>query len=231
MRSYVQNIFAFILIALLISGCRFPGSGGSLTFAGTVEVTEHALSLPVAARLESVSVEEGQTVHKDQLLACSDRFAQTKKDYERLETLYRTGGTDLQTLEHAHLAVKDQCIESPVDGEVLVKVRQHGETVSAGSPIVILGQTAAPWVKLYIPENKVQQVRAGQKAHIRLDGTHRDLAGEVFYISPKAEFTPRNAQTAEERVTQTFLVKVRFLDPSAHAHPGVFADVRLETAA
>jgi HlyD family secretion protein len=49
----------------------------------------------------------------------------------------------------------------------------------------------------------------------------------VSYISPKAEFTPRNVQSVEERVTQTFAVKIKLSNARQDVHPGVSADVEL----
>ena len=214
-------------LCFFLSSCNHLFSGNELKFSGTVEVTEHSLSFPVPARISEINAEEGSDVKKGDILAVSDRYEQTKKDYQRLEALLKIGGADSQTAEHAKLAMEDQKIESPVDGEILVKAHQSGETLTAGSPVLILGEIASPWIRLYIPEGKIQNVKKGQKAVIRLDGTNKNIHGEVFYVSPKAEFTPRNIQTAEERVTQTFLVKVRLLDNNL-AHPGVFGNVTLE---
>jgi len=47
-------------------------------------------------------------------------------------------------------------------------------------------------------------------------------------VAPKAEFTPRNVQTEEERVTQTFAVKVMLDEVEPYLRPGVTAEVRLD---
>ena len=66
----------------------------------------------------------------------------------------------------------------------------------------------------------------GQKVTLSFDGLTQTYNGHVRYIATKAEFTPRNVQTAEERVTQAFAVKVAVDDAGLQAHPGVAADVR-----
>jgi HlyD family secretion protein len=89
------------------------------------------------------------------------------------------------------------------------------------------------WVRIYIPENRVGAVSLGQRAAISTD-TYPDkrYAGEVTYIAPQAEFTPKNVQTAEERVRLVYSTKVRVTeDPGLELKPGMPADVRLEVAA
>ena len=50
----------------------------------------------------------------------------------------------------------------------------------------------------------------------------------MSYIASQAEFTPRNVQTEEERITQTFAVKVTLDDPPEYLRPGVAADVTIQ---
>jgi HlyD family secretion protein len=77
----------------------------------------------------------------------------------------------------------------------------------------------------------VSRIKMRQAATIRVDGLDQDFKGYVTFIAPKAEFTPRNVQTPEERVTQTFGVKVRIEKPEPWLRPGVSADVVFQHAA
>lgn len=196
--------------------------------SGTLEMTEHSLGAPMPGRIAQLLIEEGSTVKKGQLIATLDHYDQAKKDYDRLESMLRSGGIDKQSVEHAWLSMKDQEISSPVDGVVLVKVREVGEVVTAGQAVAVIGDPSDRWVKVFVPEGKINQVKLGQKAKLRFDGLKQPVFGTVSYIAPKAEFTPRNVQTAEERVTQTFAVKIRLDGGQDGAHPGVSADVELE---
>ena len=99
--------------------------------------------------------------------------------------------------------------------------------VAAGSPLLVIGDSAALWVRVYVPEGQVNRVTLGQPAEVRFDGIERAFKGHVSFVAPKAEFTPRNVQTAEERVTQAFAVKVLLDERDARLRPGVAADVLL----
>ena len=136
-----------------------------------------------------------------------------------------------QAVEQAELAMKDQRAVSPVDGVVLTKVHETGEVVGGGSPVLVVGDRSHLWVKLFVPEGYINRVRFAQEATVRFDGLARAFKGRVSFISPDAEFTPRNVQTPEERVTQTFAVKVTLEETENFLRPGVAADVDLPLTA
>ena len=64
------------------------------------------------------------------------------------------------------------------------------------------------WANVYVDEPLVPRVTLGQAATIFTDAGGPGIEGTVTFISPKAEFTPRNVQTAEERSKLVFRVKV-----------------------
>lgn len=212
----------------LLSGCDRILGNSHLKLSGTLELTEHTLGARTAGRLATLLVDDGDDVRRGQLLGTLDRYDQAKRDYERLVHLFERGGASQQEVEHAQLAVEDQQVVSPVDGVVLVKVREQGEIVAAGSPIIVIGDRRQLWVRLYVPEGRINQVHLRQSASVRFDGVDRAFTGHVSFIAPSAEFTPRNVQTAEERITQTFAVKVTLDEPAPFLRPGVAADVAID---
>lgn len=217
------------MLTLVFAGCGINSGAGDMSFSGTVEVTEHALGAKVAGRLITLNADEGQAVRQGDLVATLDRFEQNKRDYERLRVLAKQGAATQKELEHAALAVDDQQIISPVDGVVLVKVHETGETLTAGSPVVVVGDRSNLWVRVYVPEGKINRIKPGQEAELTFDGIKEKFRGHVILIAPRAEFTPRNVQTAEERITRTFGVKVIIDRPPDYLRPGVNADVVIHT--
>lgn len=211
---------------LLVGGCGSKPDAFSTRYAGTLELTEHVLGSRAAGRLTSVNVKEGDVLRAGQVLATMDRYEQNLKDYERLKELFNTGGANAQELEHAKLAVEDQQIISPVDGVVLLKTAETGEILPAGAGVVVVGNKADQWVKIFMPEGVIGQVKLGQPAKIYVDGIAKPYEGRISFIATKAEFTPRNVQTPEERVTQVFAVKVKLDSSDEHLHPGVGSDVQ-----
>lgn len=225
----VKPVFpaAVAMLLLLAVSCQQIFNHASLSYSGTLEMTEHSVGARVAGRLVSLLVEEGDEVKKGQLIGTLDRCEQAKRDYDRVKALYNEGGTDEQSVEYAKLAMEDQQVVSPVDGVVLLKVHEAGEIVAQGGAVAVIGDRSKIWVRVYVPEGAINRVRLGQKATLRFDGLKKTCKGRVSFIAPKAEFTPRNVQTPEERVTQTFAVKVTIEDPEPFLRPGVASDVSI----
>lgn len=122
-------------------------------------------------------------------------------------------------------------ISAPFSGIVTVRHREPGETVAPGLPVVTLMNPQDRWVRIYVREDQVGRVQIGQTARITSD-SHPEKAypGRVTFIASEAEFTPRNVQTAEDRVKLVYAIKVAVIgDAALHLKAGVPADVVLET--
>lgn len=123
-------------------------------------------------------------------------------------------------------------VHAPFGGIVTVRHREPGETVAPGVPVLTLMNPDDRWVRIYVPENRIGQVRLGAKATITSDSfAGKTYGGEVVFIASVAEFTPKTVQTSEERVKLVYAVKVRVAsDPGLELKPGMPADVRLDDA-
>ncbi len=216
-----------IVIFIIVSSGIDLWKQKHLNLSGTLELTEHSLGARVAGRLSKLLVDEGQPVKKGQLLATLDRYDQAKRDYDRALQLFNQGGATKQSLEQAELTLGDQEILSPADGVVLLKVREEGEILSAGATVVDIGDRSKLWIKIYVPEGLINRVRMDQPAMVTVDGIKKAFKAHVSFIAAQAEFTPRNVQTSEERITQTFAVKVTLDETADYLRPGVAADVKL----
>lgn len=220
----------FPVLMLAAAGCG-PARNGSMRLSGTLEMTEHSIGARVPGIVTTLNVDEGSAVKKGDLIATLDRYEQTKKDYERALQLkkdnYAIGDREVEQYE---LDFNDQQIRSPIDGVVLEKTRELGEVVQPGGPIVVIGNPADLWVRIYVPEGKVGCIQMKQPATIHFDGIPAPYKGRISFIATDAEFTPRNIQTPEERVTRTFSVKIAVEEPSAQLHSGMSATVELPYA-
>lgn len=227
MNRRVLSFIFFIVICCGLGACRDRKLESLYHFSGTLELTEHGVGFPAQGRVATLYVDEGDKVEVGQLLGYLDRYPLAKREYQRLADLLRHGGTNQQAVEEAEQAMLDQRALSPVTGVVLTKVHETGEVVGSGSALVIIGDRSQLWVRIFVPEGLINRVKMGQSATIRFDGLSEDFTGKVGFIAPEAEFTPRNVQTPEERVTQTFAVKVYLEHAPEFLRPGVPADVFL----
>ncbi len=129
-------------------------------------------------------------------------------------------------------ALDNMVLLAPMDGIVTLRHREPGATVGPGAPVFTLMNPANRWVRIYVPENRVGQVRLGTPAAITTDSfPGKTYPGEVVFIASQAEFTPKTVQTTEERVKLVYAVKVRVSgDSGFELKPGMPADVRLDGA-
>ena len=117
---------------------------------------------------------------------------------------------------------------APFDGFVTVKDVEEGEFVQAGTPVITMAQLDRVWVKTYVPETRLGHVRLGQQAEVISDTfPGKTYPGTVTYISPRAEFTPKNVQTKEERVKLVYRIKVTLENPNQELKAGMPVDVHL----
>jgi len=119
-------------------------------------------------------------------------------------------------------------LRAPFSGFVTVKDVEEGEYVQPGTPVITLAELDRVWVKTYVPETQLGRVRLGQKAQVVSDTfPDKRYEGTVTFISPEAEFTPKNVQTREERVKLVYRIKVTLENPRQELKPGMPVDVLL----
>lgn len=102
----------------------------------------------------------------------------------------------------------DATVESPVSGIVTEKLVEVGEIVAPRAPALVIVDLDRAWADVFVPEPAVPQITLGQGATVFTDDGGPGIQGTIGYISPKAEFTPRNVQTAEERSKLVYRVRI-----------------------
>jgi len=120
----------------------------------------------------------------------------------------------------------DAVLQSPVAGVVTSKLADAGETIAPRAPVVVVTDLDHAWANVYVDEPAVPRLKLGQKLAIVTDAGQR-LEGTITFISPKAEFTPRNVQTAEERSRLVYRIKVSADNRDGVLKPGMPVEVEL----
>ncbi len=116
---------------------------------------------------------------------------------------------DVVTAQIASLekGITDATLQSPVAGIVTEKLVEVGEVIAPRAPALVVVDLDHAWADVFVPEPTVPQIRIGQAATVFTDAGGAGIGGTISYISPKAEFTPRNVQTAEERSKLVYRVR------------------------
>jgi len=103
-------------------------------------------------------------------------------------------------------------IRVPVSGTILEKYIANGEIAAPGKPLFKMANLEYMELKAYISGGQLSSIALGQDVKIKIDGADDKLleyTGKVTWISDQAEFTPKNIQTREERISQVYAMKVK----------------------
>lgn len=111
----------------------------------------------------------------------------------------------IATLEKA---VNDATITAPVTGVVTTTVADEGELIQPRAPLLIITDLDHAWANVYVDEPVVPRLRVGDAATLFTDAGGPGVPGTISYISERAEFTPRNVQTADDRSKLVYRIKV-----------------------
>jgi len=123
--------------------------------------------------------------------------------------------------------LRDAQVVSPVGGIVTGKLADEGELVAIRTPLVTITDLDHAWANLFVPEPLIPRVKIGQNATVYTDAGGSGIPGKVTFISPKAEFTPRNVQTADERSKLVYRIKVTVDNSQGVLKQGMPVDAEL----
>lgn len=126
----------------------------------------------------------------------------------------------------AQTAVDDLRVVSPIDAVVTSRFANVGEVVNAGMPLLELVDLDRLYLKVYVPEKEIGKVRRGLPARIHTDAfPNEPFDATVRYISSRAEFTPKEVQTPDERTKLVYEVRLYLeRNPQHRLTPGLPAD-------
>lgn len=186
---------------------------------------------------------------KSTYLYALSQFAKDKALFERRKTLSTSGGVsieDFQNSEYANdssfalleaasadlaiaeLHLNDTKVFAPTKGVILTRIREPGSMAKAGDPICTLSISDPVWARCFIPEPLLGEVVPGMKAEIYTDSQNGKVyQGQVGFISPVAEFTPKNVETTNLRTDLVYRIRVIVENPDYGLRQGMPVTVKL----
>ena len=133
-------------------------------------------------------------------------------------------------LAAAQATRSDLVLVAPVSGIVLGRHAEIGEVVPPGTPVMTVGESTKPWVRVYVSAGDAARLTVGGPASAILDDLPgRQFPGRVASVATKAEFTPRVALTEDERADLLFAVRVDLDDSTGTLKPGLPVTVKFRT--
>jgi HlyD family secretion protein len=122
--------------------------------------------------------------------------------------------------------IQEMKIVAPTDSILEVLSVKVGDVLPANREVATLILPQRLWVRVYVPEPWLGLIKLNDPVRVRVDSfPGRDFSGAVEQINRKAEFTPRNVQTVEDRIKQVFGVKIRLENKEDTLRAGMSADI------
>jgi HlyD family secretion protein len=166
----------------------------------------------------------------NQLSSAKENYAKMK-NFSRPEEIKQAEAKLNQSLASADLIKKnidDSYVVSPLNGIIVKKYFEVGEMVSPLSSLVKVSDLTNVELYIYVTELELGKIKLGQKAEVTVDAfKDKKFNGKVTYISPEAEFTPKNIQTKDERTKLVFAVKIELPNPDFELKSGMPADAKI----
>lgn len=248
-------IAAVVLLALATAGYFWwksvqPAATDALTASGAVESTEYQVASAMAGRVATVTVQEGDEVASGDVLVTLDatilqlqvdQAAQGVRVAEAAVTNARESGTDADVvaaearLEQARILqriaetqLNYAQVTAPHDGVIVAVVTNVGQNASPGKTLLTLTDPQDLFVRVFVAETRVGDVKVGQGVSIVTDSSGETFAGKVVFIASQSEFTPNNVETKDQRVKLVYEVRVQVADETGTLKPGMPVDVTFE---
>jgi HlyD family secretion protein len=182
-----------------------------------VERFEALLASNSGSRKQRDDAVTKRDVAKARVQAARDRVTAAREAVARLRSGSRSEDVDAARARvagvNAQLAtlqksIADATLTAPIAGIVTEKLVDTGELLPPRAPVVVIADLDHVWANVYVNEPDVPRLRVGQTATVFTDAGGPGVPGTVSFIASKAEFTPRNVQTAEDRSKLVYRVKI-----------------------
>lgn len=123
--------------------------------------------------------------------------------------------------EKIKIDLNDSVIKAPVNGVILTRFKEIGAITNAGESILEIAKTDEFWVRAYIDEKNLGNIKPGLKMSIQTDSRSENYEGVIGFISPVAEFTPKNIETQELRADLVYSFRVIVKNPDDKIRQGM----------
>lgn len=123
---------------------------------------------------------------------------------------------------------------APEDGIIMVRVQEPGSNVQKGQPVYTMAKTKPVWVRAYVNEQDLGNIKYGQEVNVYTDtvnpetGKKREYKGQIGYISPVAEFTPKTVQSTDIRTDLVYRIRVYINDIDEYLRQGMPVTIKID---
>jgi HlyD family secretion protein len=133
-------------------------------------------------------------------------------------------------LSQAQTALDDTRLVAPADATVLARVREPGSMLGTRDAVYTLSLRDPVYVRAYVSEPDLGRLVPGARATVRSDSSEREYVGQVGFISPRAEFTPKSVETTDLRTDLVYRLRIVVADADDGLRQGMPVTIRVDAA-
>ena len=162
----------------------------------------------------------------------------SKQDYDTLLHTKNKSKADYDAAVAQKNFAKNQLyytkIYAPEEGIIMIRVQEPGANVAKGQPVYTMAKTKPVWVRAYVNETDLGNIKYGQEVKVYTDttdpktGHKREYKGQVGYISPVAEFTPKTVQSTDIRTNLVYRIRVYIYDIDEYLRQGMPVTIKVD---
>jgi HlyD family secretion protein len=131
-------------------------------------------------------------------------------------------------IEQIQDQINKSIIKNPIEGTVLTRYAKPDEVTSNGKALYKIANLSEMTLRAYVDGDQLGQIKLGQKVSVFVDkgvGEQKELSGEIYWVSSKAEFTPKTIQTKDERANLVYAIKVKVKN-DAYLKIGMYGEIK-----
>ena len=162
----------------------------------------------------------------------------SKQDYDTLLNNKNRSKADYDAAVAQKNFAKNQLdytkIYAPEECIVMIRIQEPGANVSKGQPVYTMAKIKPVWVRAYVNETDLGNIKYGQSVRVYTDTTNpktgkkREYTGQVGYISPVAEFTPKTVQSTDIRTNLVYRIRVYIYDIDEYLRQGMPVTIKVD---
>ena len=128
----------------------------------------------------------------------------------------------------AATALADTVLLAPGTGTIIARVREPGSMVVSQSPVYSLSLDAPVYVRAYVGEPDLGRIAPGMRVRVRSDSSDKTYQGQIGFISPRAEFTPKTVETTDLRTDLVYRLRIVVTNADAALRQGMPVTIEVE---
>lgn len=131
-------------------------------------------------------------------------------------------------IEQIEDQIRKSYITNPIDGTVLTRYAKLDEITSTGKALYKIANLKDMTLRAYVNGNQLGEIKLGQKVKVFVDkgnNEQKEMSGEIYWVSSKAEFTPKTIQTKDERANLVYAIKVKVAN-DGYLKIGMYGEIK-----